>query len=616
MSKYSETIGSFLRTGAYPLEADYIFHSEEELKQFYADSEILHEGLFKVVQNEAFQSLYWVYNNGETLEFRKLIDFDSIDSLFEGLEQLKKDLEKESKSREEEGNTLIGKINDLEKSLDTLRKEIPILLKELHDDIVGTPIKLDTLESLETALLALTQLTKNREDNLQSELDQTQIGVGLSGDGSYNADKETYYLQDATSVMNALKTLDSAIHKINYLFEDTDSISLNPLVDEDNRTTTISADVKLSENSDIIINSDGLYHKVEQEFKNGILTLKVNGEVRSEYNIGLDALVQESYYDPTIEALVILFKLHDGTTQRAEIPAEKLITEWEFKNTDAAITLTRVRVIDGPDEVSAEINLSEEEGNTIVKKDDGLYVEADPRLDAIYEGDKTLVTPTVSSQWTIKNQDGETVTLSGVSLTNNSITIEKGYKVDYSGSFKWTHNSAYKDPTSVSGNYGTTLPSNNVLSNPVSYQNVSTTTTYTVTLSAPKRGLMVSGTKVLPAAGNDTSAATAKVTFQDRRFYGTSTDSNITSLGTSNLTASRTLTVNNITTSTSQYYCYAYPKSLGVLTAIIQNGAQPIIDAFNRTEVSVVNNAGLSVDYYVYTSKNVGAFTNATIEFK
>ena len=36
--------------------------------------------------------------------------------------------------------------------------------------------------------------------NLQTELDQTQVGVGLSGDGAYNPDKETYYLKDATSV--------------------------------------------------------------------------------------------------------------------------------------------------------------------------------------------------------------------------------------------------------------------------------------------------------------------------------------------------------------------------------------------------------------------------------
>ena len=36
MSKYSEMAGSFIRTGGYPLEADYIFESEEKLKEFKA----------------------------------------------------------------------------------------------------------------------------------------------------------------------------------------------------------------------------------------------------------------------------------------------------------------------------------------------------------------------------------------------------------------------------------------------------------------------------------------------------------------------------------------------------------------------------------------------------
>ena len=32
MEQYSETIGSFIRRGNYPLEANYIFNSKEELK--------------------------------------------------------------------------------------------------------------------------------------------------------------------------------------------------------------------------------------------------------------------------------------------------------------------------------------------------------------------------------------------------------------------------------------------------------------------------------------------------------------------------------------------------------------------------------------------------------
>jgi hypothetical protein len=55
MSKYSEVIGSFIRRGDYPLEADYIFANETALKEFYANpinSAVLHKGLIKVVEDD------------------------------------------------------------------------------------------------------------------------------------------------------------------------------------------------------------------------------------------------------------------------------------------------------------------------------------------------------------------------------------------------------------------------------------------------------------------------------------------------------------------------------------------------------------------------------------
>ena len=61
MSKFSELIGSFERTGNFPLEANYIFKNEQELKDFYADpinKAKLHEGLLKVVSNTDNQGKY------------------------------------------------------------------------------------------------------------------------------------------------------------------------------------------------------------------------------------------------------------------------------------------------------------------------------------------------------------------------------------------------------------------------------------------------------------------------------------------------------------------------------------------------------------------------------
>ena len=418
MSKYSETIGSFIRTGAYPLEADYIFHSEEELKQFYADSEILHEGLFKVVQNETSQSLYWVYNNGGTLEFRKLIDFDSIETLFERIAQLQEDLRTEAEARESGDTELQGAVNTLVNNLQELqavvaqhKKELQAIagtdqdnlveylksldykslteLSETLRNVIGNPLNLNSLEKLERAILTLTQLTNNRADNLQSEIDQTQIGVGLSGDGSYNADKETYYLKEATSVMNALKTLDRLLHKYLHMeFHDTDTIDLEVEEIEEHPSRIITANVKIAPDSDIIVkDGNGLYHKVDITFVNGLVTLLVNGEERASFNIGIDPILEDGYYDKTQEKIILIFKLHSGEAQRVEIPTTDLILEWTSQNT-SSISLHKTREVEGADVLTATLNISEELDNGAEIKDDGVFVSKNSK-DLIYK-DKSV----------------------------------------------------------------------------------------------------------------------------------------------------------------------------------------------------------------------------------
>lgn len=89
---YSETIGSFIRNGNYPLEAHYIFPTEEALKEFYSDEvniTTIHKGLLKIVENDGTgkQALYWVTKKqtNDELEFTKLISGTNIDSIFEQL---------------------------------------------------------------------------------------------------------------------------------------------------------------------------------------------------------------------------------------------------------------------------------------------------------------------------------------------------------------------------------------------------------------------------------------------------------------------------------------------------------------------------------------------------
>lgn len=149
MSKYSEVIGSFIRRGDYPLEADYIFASETALKEFYSDPvqyATLHKGLLKVVEDDGTgnQALYWVTKKqtNDNLEFTKLINGDFIKSLAPQIEQIIGNLETEVKERQNGDSALWGTINpttipeNLNSILD-LSNAIQEIKEELSNQGVG-----------------------------------------------------------------------------------------------------------------------------------------------------------------------------------------------------------------------------------------------------------------------------------------------------------------------------------------------------------------------------------------------------------------------------------------------------------------------------------------------
>lgn len=156
---YVQTFGSFFRNGKYPLEANYIFESEESLKQWEQDNKkYLHEGLFKVVVTDDKQILYWYCN--ET--FKPLLESDSL----ENLAMILKDFE------------LHGQLRDI------LR---------------------DFKNSYESKL-----------KSIQQELDLTQSGAGLNGDGSFDTlnMRNTTYLEGSNSIIEALKALDRELSNV------------------------------------------------------------------------------------------------------------------------------------------------------------------------------------------------------------------------------------------------------------------------------------------------------------------------------------------------------------------------------------------------------------------
>lgn len=459
---YSETIGSFIRNGNYPLEAHYIFPTEEALKEFYSDEvniTTIHKGLLKIVENDGTgnQGLYWVTKNqtSDELEFTKLISGTNIDSIFEQLGDFEIRLEEEIQNRKDADIAIQGTENlsyipedlnsllDLANSIIALRRdladkyrelteadeeireslqtevkalagtdqfsvvpyletlpyknltEISLALNKFLNEVDSTTDKINTLPELmsflegytdkQNLLDILTNLklgilgdplptdefltlraienfvrifkadSEHTDRNLQSELDRTQIGVGLSGDGSFNADKETYYLQDATSVMNALKTLDGLIHDA-------------------------ATNVSRYEGNQLIIKEDGIYYQANIEYQDGIITFKVNGNIVKTIPLGLSTLVEDAYYEASSEEIVIVVKLLNGDKQTIRIPVSALIREWDVDNNGPTkvVELTREEVINGADRLSADVRLSSDPNNILQKDHNTLLVDGTP----------------------------------------------------------------------------------------------------------------------------------------------------------------------------------------------------------------------------------------------
>ena len=411
MSQYSEIMGSFIRTGDYPIEANYIFSSEEELKAFYTDelnNTTLHKGLLKIVSSEDSQTLYWVVEVGGELQFKPLIQEGSIDKLFDRLAQIRNDLNQEISDRENSILEIVGTndMSEFHNQLDNLL-EISNAVVDLQEQsakhsnilsaIVGTEEEnileylksldynslsdisnllhkfFDTVDDSDSQINTLPELQKFLR-NLQTELDQTQVGVGLSEDGSFSPDQETNYLKSTTSIMDALKTLDELIAKALKTSKlvpiETNTVSIT--VGEDVNNSNISANAKVSNGSDIIVNNDGLYTKLSTEYENGILTIKVNGSIRSQHNLAISSIIDNAYYDQDTKSLVFNFK----NSQEVIIPIDNLIGEWVVDNPDdKVVELSREKVVSGTDKLSADVRLGSQNYNILKKVGNSLSVD-------------------------------------------------------------------------------------------------------------------------------------------------------------------------------------------------------------------------------------------------
>lgn len=487
MSQYSEMMGSFIRTGNYPMEANYIFPTKAALEEFYSDpinAATLHRGLLRIVESDEDnkQALYWVTMD-DTLKFVRLIKDIDIDTIEDELSKLSKKLDDEIQARKDGDKTIWGttdtseipedlnSILDLSKAITDLKtqfEETSALLKaqikatvgtenddvitylqslpyqsltevsnalnkflntfdseseeintlpelksflegytdteklkqilvDLYNNILGDPAptaQFRTLRAIEDFIRVLKSESEASDKNLQSEIDNTQIGVGLSGDGSYNADKETYYLKDATSIMNALKVLDSLMYEalkgITIQASNEDVVNLN--VRKELEGYVIGAQLNLSNvlGNDLIKKDDGLYFNVKSTYNNGTLSLYVNDKLVAQHILGFSSIVDSAFYDSSNESIIIVFKLLSGEKQTITIPVGTLIRELEVDNSqpNKVVELVRETVVDGTDKLSADVRIHVDKHNILKKVGNTLSV--DGTTDSITHNDKTL----------------------------------------------------------------------------------------------------------------------------------------------------------------------------------------------------------------------------------
>lgn len=274
-------------------------------------------------------------------------------------------------------------LEEIKKIIDEFKEQVKQDLVDLYDKIEGgASDEFNTLKKLQDYLLALEVKTTQGISNLQKELDTTQIGVGLSQDGSFSADKETHYLGNATSVMNALKILDGqlnqAIVSFNFRADNKDIVPLE--ITKQDEATVISASLLFSnvDGNQLIKKADGIYNKVRLEYDKGTLTLKVNDNVIDTFNTAVTSLIQEAKYDPATESIVIVFNTEQGDSNTITIPVGALIREWEPDNTQPTKVVELTREIvngGGADKLSADVRLSSNTRNILVKDNNTLLVE-------------------------------------------------------------------------------------------------------------------------------------------------------------------------------------------------------------------------------------------------
>lgn len=369
MSNFAQIITSFERTGNFPLEANYIFPTVEDLRQFYSDpiqAATLHKGLLKIIErdDDGNQALYWVTKKetNDELEFTNLVAGKNIEEITSKLAELQAQLEAEVTERKN-ADTAIWGLNDpsnIEEGYNSINdlanqaKALKVALERLQEESLSGD------SSLKNQLKAIVGTTDN---DIIAYLDTlpyksvTELAIAL--DKIINAPTD----EDTTDAIDTLKELAAFLE--GYTNKDTLKKILEKL------WFTIEGEVLPSESFRTLrgIEDYLIEYRTANDYKQGTLLEELNN---IETAIGLNA---DGSYTPdsstnylqgatsVMNALQILDKLLHKYVS-SNVPS--------VRNEDEAVKLSLTQELDSY-VLAAALKLSTQAGNQLIKNSDGLY---------------------------------------------------------------------------------------------------------------------------------------------------------------------------------------------------------------------------------------------------
>lgn len=143
-----------------------------------------------------------------------------------------------------------------------------------------------------------------------------------------------------------------------------------------------------------------------------------------EFKLNSFGVVDHIDYNSELEQLEIYYKDASGEMQKIDVPVGDLFNELTVENTNT-VNLTKERKVDGSDVLSADVNISQNTGNILSARNDGLYVPesaitANTRAIAELSGKTTENTSNISAiSATVATQETRIET-----LENNSSSTE------------------------------------------------------------------------------------------------------------------------------------------------------------------------------------------------